>query len=177
MLGKSYTKNAIIGLQIKTQPDLLVVHDQTTIVKNNAKSIVPIYIVNRGQSKVTFVTAELLEPHEGFTLLGPNVYYVGGINSDDSQAAEYEIFVNTTEKYIMIPLKITYKDELENYYEQVENVKVNVFSKEDAIKYGYEKPVATDPLILGIGGIIVLYLLYRFVWQKFRKKKKTEFNE
>jgi len=177
MLGKSYTKNAIIGLQIKTQPDLLVVHDQTTIVKNNAKSIVPISIVNRGQSKVTFVTAELLEPREGFTLLGPNVYYVGGINSDDSQTAEYEIFVNTTEKYIMIPLKIIYKDELENYYEQVENVKVNVFSKEDAIKYGYEKPVATDPLILGIGGIIVLYLLYKFVWKKFRKKKKTEFNE
>ena len=50
-------------------------------------------------------------------------------------------------------------------------------NKEDAIKYGYEKPVATDPLILGIGGIIVLYLLYRFVWQKFRKKKRTEFNE
>jgi len=177
MLGKKYTKNVIIGLQIRTQPDLLVIHDQTTIVKNNAKNTIPILIVNRGKSKITFVTVELLEPHNGFILLGPNIYYIGGINSDDSETAEYEIFVNTSSKQITIPVKIIYKDELENHYELIENVKVNVFDKEDAIKYGYEKPVATDPLIVAIGGIILLYIVYKFIWQKFKKKRRTEFNE
>lgn len=177
-LGKSYSRSTIISLNIKTEPILLTLHDQTTIVKNGAKNTVPITIVNKGESKIAFTTVTIYEsPDSSYTILSPNIYYVGDINSDDSESAEFQLFVNTSKNEMTVPIKITYKDEIGNTYEQTENVPVKVFSKEDAIKYGFEKPVSTDPLVTGIVVLIIIYLAYKYILPRFRKKKKTEFNE
>ncbi|MCX8202475.1 MAG: hypothetical protein N3G74_01565 [Candidatus Micrarchaeota archaeon] len=178
MLGKSYSKSTIISLDVNTEPALLALHDQTTIVRNNAKSTIPISIINRGESKIAFTTVYFLtDGNAEYTLLSPAVYYIGDINSDDSEVAEFELYINTTDKKINLPIKIVYKDAIGNVYEQKESVEVNVFSKEDALKYGYDKVTATDPIILIAAAFVFLYLVYKFVLPRFRKKKKTEFNE
>lgn len=177
MLGKSYSKNTIISLDVITEPALLALHDQTTIVRNNAKNTVPISIINRGESKIAFTTVELLDSSNEYKILSPNLYYIGDINSDDSEVAEFELYINSTNKEIELPIRITYKDTMGNVHEQYENVKVNVFSKEDAIKYGYDKVTPTDPLILIAGAAVLIYAIYKFILPRFRKKKKTEFNE
>ncbi len=178
MLGKAYSKSTIISLDVNTEPALLALHDQTTIVRNNAKTMVPISIINRGESKIAFTTVYFMaDSSSEYTLLSPDTYYIGDINSDDSEVAEFELYINTTNKKITLPIKIVYKDAIGNVYEQKENVEVNVFSKEDAIKYGYDKVTATDPVILITAAFVLLYLVYKFVLPRFRKKKKTEFNE
>lgn len=178
MLGKSYSKSTIISLDVNTEPALLALHDQATIVRNNARNTIPISIINRGESKIAFTTVKfMVDSNSDYTLLSPDTYYIGDINSDDSETAEFEVYVNTTSKKIELPIKIIYKDAVGNVYEQQENVNVNVFSKEDALKYGYDKVTATDPLILVVIGFIVFYLAYKFIWPRFKKKKKTEFNE
>ncbi|MCS7109615.1 MAG: hypothetical protein NZ903_02350 [Candidatus Micrarchaeota archaeon] len=177
-LGKAYTKSTIISLNVNTEPELLAVHDQTAIVRNNARNVIPISIINRGESKIAFTTVLLAEDwSEDYTVLSPTTYYIGDINSDDSEIAEFELYINTTKNKIEIPIKIIYKDAIGNIYEQKENVEVKVFSKEDALRYGYDKVTPIDPIIIIAAAFVILYLLYRFVLPTLRKKKKTEFNE
>ncbi|MEM3369994.1 MAG: hypothetical protein QXE90_04070, partial [Candidatus Micrarchaeia archaeon] len=117
MLGKSYSKNTIISLDVITEPALLALHDQTTIVRNNAKNTVPISIINRGESKIAFTTVELLDSSNEYKILSPNLYYIGDINSDDSEVAEFELYINSTNKEIELPIRITYKDTMGNVHE------------------------------------------------------------
>ncbi len=177
-LGKNYSKETLTSFQIETEQNIMMVHDQTTIVKNGSKNIVAISIINKAMSKVTFMTATIGEsPENAYTVLSPTVYYIGDINSDDSETAEFELFVDTNENRMTVPITIEYRDGVGNSYTETQNVNVNVFSKDDAIKYGYEKAMAIDPLLIGIFAVIVIYVAYKYVLPRFRKKKKTEFSE
>lgn len=177
-LGESYSKETITSLQIGTEQNIMMVHDQAVIVRNGSKNMVAISIINKALSKVTFMTATIGESPEGaYTILSPKVYYVGDINSDDSETAEFELFIETDKNSMGVPITIAYKDEVGNSYTETQDVNVNVFSRDDAIKYGYEKAMATDPLMIGVFAVIVIYIAYKYVLPRFRKKKRSEFNE
>ena len=171
-LGKSYSKSVLTSLLVKTEPSLMMIHEQTTVVKNGTKNSVTISIINKGLSQVKFMTASLADSVSGdYQILTPKQVYVGDINSDDSETAEYDLFINTEGSQMTLPLTVTYEDTLGNSYTEAANVQVNVFNGRTAVQYGLEKAAVSDPIMMGAAGLVLLYVLYR-VFKAVTGKKK-----
>jgi len=172
-LGKSYSKNVLTSLLVKTEPSLMMVHEQTTVVKNGTKNSVTISIINKGLSQVKFMTASLSDSASGdYQILTPKQVYVGDINSDDSETAEYDLFISTDSSQMTLPLTVTYEDTLGNSYTETGNVQVNVFNGQTAVQYGLEKAAVSDPILMGAAGLIGLYVLYRIFKAATGKRKQ-----
>jgi hypothetical protein len=172
-LGTNYSKSTIIALTVEPkEPELFVTHEQTTYIRNEMKNSVTISIVNKGAAAVKFLTAEL-GSGEGYQILTPKQIYIGGINSDDSETAEYDLFINNSLPQIQLPISITFSDAEGNNYSMQQKVEVKVFSKESAIQFGIDKVMNTDPLITGLIAVILLYVLYRAIKFIFFRKKKV----
>jgi hypothetical protein len=171
-LGRNYTKSTIIALTVQAkQPDILVTQEQTIYIKNEMKNSVTISIVNKGTTQIKFITAEL-GSGEGYQILSPRQIYVGSIPSDDSETAEYDLFINSSLPQIQLPINITFSDVEGNKYSMQKTVEIKVYSREAALKLGIDKSVvATDPLILGLIAIIAIYIIYRIIKFLFFRKK------
>ena len=172
-LGRNYSKNSIIALTIQTKkPELLVISEQSGYIKSGVKNSVTISFINQGDAQIKYLVTEL-QYGSGFQIISPREVYVGSINSDDSQTASFDLFINTTDNRVQLPLTVKYSDIDGNEYSTSTSVDVNVFTKEAAVSYGLEKVVSSDPLIFALGAIIVIYILYRLIKFVFVKKKKT----
>jgi len=171
-LNKNYSKDALTSLSIRTLPEVFIVHEQIDIIRNGTKNSVTASIVNRGLSKIKFMTATLGDSESGdYVILSPPSVYVGDINSDDSETAQFDLFINTTKQSILIPLSVEFKDESGNNYTVSEMISIRVFTEEEAVRYGFENAVTTDPLLLGVIAIIGIYVLYRVY--RFATKRKS----
>jgi len=172
-LGTNYSKNTIIALTIEPkEPEIFVTHEQTTYIRNEMKNSVTISIVNKGTTAVKFLTADL-GSGDGYQILTPKQIYIGGIISDDSETAEYDLFINSSLPQIQLPLTISFSDAEGNNYTLQQKVEVKIYSKESAIQFGIDKVVNTDPLVTGLILIIGLYVLYRVIKFLFFRKKKA----
>jgi len=172
-LGTNYSKSTIIALTIEPkEPEILIAHEQTTYIRNEMKNSVTISIVNKGTASVKFLTAEL-SSGEGYQILTPKQVYLGGIISDDSETAEYDLFINSSLPQIQLPIEISFSDAEGNKYSIQKTVEIKVYSKEAAIQLGIDKVVNTDPLVTGLIAIILLYVLYRAIKFIFFRKKKV----
>lgn len=165
-LGTEYTKNDIIGIVVNSEPDLSVILDQTTISKAGQKGEVSIRFINKGLTDIKFVDA-IIGEQDSFDLLSTNEVYLGNIDSDDYENADYEIFVKPTDAgKLFLPLHYEYMDANNNKYSKDIEIEVKLFSEEEQKQYMTpEKSNMT--IFLVIGGVIVLFVLYRI----FRKKK------
>ena len=172
-LGSNYTKSTITALTVQTeQPELFITHEQTTYIRNGTKNAVAISIVNNGKAQVKFLSAEL-QDGAGYAILSPRRVYVGGIPSDDSEAAEFDLFIDTSEDKILLPLTVSFSDVDGKGYTLTKTVEAKVYSKDSAIRLGIDKAVTSDPVVLGLAAVIALYVLYRIVRFLFFRKKKV----
>lgn len=168
-LGNNYSKETIVSLTVASKPNIMTVYEKTGLIKNEAKNAVTLSIINKGLSQVKFMTAKL-DPSGGYTLLSPADVYIGNINSDDSETAEFDLYINTTASKISLPLIVTYRDISERTYTEKFIVSVDVYTKELAIKYGLEKQTSVDPVLIAILGLAGLYIIYKLIRFLFRKK-------
>ncbi|MEM2974248.1 MAG: hypothetical protein QW112_01305 [Candidatus Micrarchaeia archaeon] len=172
ILGNVYTKNSIISITVQADlPNVLLVHEQTNYILNEARNSVTISVVNIGDTQIKYVTAEL-GSDEGYILLSPREMYVGSINSDDSETLEFDLFINSSLPQIYLPLTLTFSDVEGNSYKIYRTVEIKVYSKEAALQLGIENAVTTDPLVIVIISIIVLYIFYQVVKFLFFRKKR-----
>lgn len=165
-LGTEYTKNDIIGIVVNSEPDLSVILDQTTIDKSGKKGEVSIRFINKGLTDIKFVDATITE-QDSFDLLSTSEVYLGNIDSDDYENADYEIYVKPTEnKKLFLPLHYEYMDANNNKYSKDIEIELKLFSEEEQKQYATPEK-SNKAIFLVIGGVIVLFVLYRI----FRKKK------
>ncbi len=168
-LETQYVKTDIIGLIVGTKPDLSVVIDETELHVGRRTGNVIIRFINKGFSDVKFLDVNLRETDE-FELLSSSEVYVGNVDSDDYETAEYEIYMTNgaarEEKTITLPLYIEYKDANNNVYTEEYDLPLKILEPE---KLGIQSGVGTGTVLLVvivIGAIVFFYLRRR------RKKKK-----
>jgi hypothetical protein len=107
--GTSTEKEDFIGLKISSLPDLLVTIDSSEITNKQRRGDISIKIVNRGLTDLKLATATVKEGDKYSLLSGKDVY-VGNIDTDDFETAEYTIALRTFDKIIDIPLTLHYRD-------------------------------------------------------------------
>ena len=109
-LGNEYSRGSKIGLILGSEPDLSVSIDSTTIYQAGKKGEIAVKIVNKGVSDIKLLNVKL-EESDSYSIISPSEVYVGNIDSDDYETADFTLFVkNTKEKKAVLPITLEYKD-------------------------------------------------------------------
>ena len=167
-LGKSYLKNQTIGLIIGAKPDLSITLDSSEIFEASKSGEIVIKIVNKGVTDIKFMNIKL-QKSDNFQIISNDEAYLGNIDSDDFETADFNIFVEKIkEKSITIPILIEYKDANNNNFKKEIDLNLNLYSSIEAkrlgLKQGNKFTGILIVLIIVVGGV--------YFYMKKRKKNK-----
>jgi len=166
-VGTHYGKDDIISLIVGDEPDLSIMVDNSEIYKKNSFGTVIIKFVNKGLSDVKLLNIKLAET-DSFEVVSPEEVYIGNIDSDDYETAEFDIYVGDADE-LVLPVELEYMDANNKKFSESREVKLRLFSSSEAKRYGLE-----ESRIVGIIIIVIIVALgvYFFYWRRKKKKKK-----
>jgi len=168
-LGNEYARNNSIGLLIGSEPDLAVTLDSTTIYQSGKMGEVTVKIVNKGVSDIKLLNVKLAEGG-GYKVLSPNEVYVGNIDSDDYETADFTLFVEKTkEKKAVLPIRLEYKDANNMEYLDLINLELPLYDASEAKKFGFVKGNGKMGIFIMLAIVVAGFFGYR-KWKKRKKK-------
>ena len=169
-LGNVYSKNNTIGIIIGDIPDLEVSLRSSTLVQPKTKGTITLQFVNKGVTGVKFLYTSLVPTGE-YEIIGPSVAYIGKIDSDDYDTADFILYTDSSAD-VIIPLHIEYRDANNELYIRDEKITLPIYSSSEAKRFGLAKgngiigPIIT--IVIIVAGVLG-YMQYR----KKRKEKKA----
>lgn len=167
-LGKKYYKNQTMGITIGAKPDLSITLDESDVIESSKAGEVVIKVVNKGVTNIKFMNIKII-PRNEYKILSNNEAYLGNIDSDDFETADFDVFVKKTDKEsITIPFSVEYKDANNNNYKNIIELKLNLYTSSEAKKFGLKE----ENSFVGILIIIIIVLVGLWYYRKYRKKKK-----
>src|SRR3989338_11090752 len=135
-LGKTYFKNSTLGFVVGAKPDLSVTLDTTEVYEAKKPGEVVIKVVNKGVTDIKFANVRLMSSKD-FRILSNDEDYLGNIDSDDYETAEFKIYVeNKKDKKIILPISIEYMDANNNEYKTEMNIEMPLYSTSEAKRFG-----------------------------------------
>ena len=167
-LGTKYTKNGTIGLIIGSEPDLLIDLENSEVYTKRKAGKVSIKFVNRGLTDIKFLTVTL-KPSENYVVVGSENVYIGDVDSDDYETAEFKIYVKGTDNgKVILPLKLEFKDANNDGYVQDYNFELKLYSSREAKKYGLRQGNNIVGIVITLAIIVGGFFAYR----KWKKRKR-----
>lgn len=165
--GASHTKNDYISLIVGTEPDIVVLLDSQTFHSSGARGDITVKFVNKGVTDAKFLNLEV-KPSEDFELLSPAIVYLGKLDSDDFETADFTLYAKpTSEDYLVVPLSVDYTDANNQAYHQDVELKVRLYSSAELKRYGFS---GGSPLV----GIIIILLIVGGGYYIYRRRKKAK---
>lgn len=168
-LGKVYVRNDTIGFIVGAKPELSVTLDESTIFEKEKTGEIVVKVVNKGVTDIKFVSLKLVQS-DGYEMLSNEEVYLGNIDSDDFETADFKLFVKKTKnKAVKIPIIMEYKDANNNDYKQSIELDLNLYSASEAKKFGLKEGNG----LVGILIVIVIVGAGLFYYRRYGKKKKA----
>ncbi len=171
LFGQNFSQSNIVGIAVYDEPEYIVNLEESDIYVDGNKGRVIISISNTGPSDINYLTLKLLDS-EDYEILSTDTIYVGNLESDDFETAEYDLFVKTDKKNVPLQLKMTYKDNYNNDFEKkIVLPGMKIFTQGEAVKFGLVKANSKAGMILPlmIFGLMALFWVYMFI--DLRKNK------
>ncbi len=162
-LGRNYSKSNIITIIVGDEPDVSVGIDSSTIYTAGAAGEITVKIVNKGLPDMKFVNVKLTKD-EKYRIISPAEIYIGNIDSDDYETADFKLYVEkTSDKKIVLPLTVEYKDANNKDYKNIVNLELPLYGYFETKKLGLKKQSKSWLYVLLIVlAAIIGYLAYRF---------------
>lgn len=169
--GTSYTKEDIIGLAISSEPQLAVYMETSDSFTGGTTGSVVFSVSNTGPTQAKYVTI-VLEPSEDYEIIGSDRSYIGNLDSDDFDTAEFKISVGNSLNSTKIPVtaSVSYKDAYNNVLSKEYQQYLTIYSNEDMIRLGKIKQESgSGGLIIAVVVVVILFLAYR----RFTRRKSN----
>jgi hypothetical protein len=168
--GEDYTREGVVGLMVDSVPELSINIDKNNIYSAGAKGNVEIKIVNKGFSDIKFLDV-LLEGNEEFEVLSNPDVYIGKLDSDDYETAEYELMINKDVKEkVVLPLNIEYRDANGQLFQKEMPLEIKLFTGEELKKRQNGQSSPLVPIIV----VVVVLVAGFFIWRARSKKSKKK---
>lgn len=169
-LGNPYNKSITTALIIGTIPDLSATLETTEIYQSGEKGEVSVRFVNKGLGDIKLLNVILAE-NPNYEILTPYEVYIGNIDSDDYESADFMLKANdNVGDKLILPLTLNYMDSNNNEYEEKVNIEIKLYGNEQAKNLGLTQGNGSAGLIVVIVIVIVGIGFYIF-WKKRKKKK------
>lgn len=170
-LGNNYTNDDnIIGIRIGEKPDLSLTIDSSEIYKQGQVGEIAVKFVNKGVSDIKLVNSRMRES-DSYEIISPSEYYVGDIDSDDYETAEFKIYLKEGKDSVKIPVEVEYLSANNIEYNKIYDLDLKLYSDSEAKRLGMAGGgsglTGFIILIVIVGGGVYLYRK----WKKRRKKK------
>lgn len=155
-------------------PGIEVGLESFDIFSGGKRGTVTFHVINRGDLDVKYLVMELL-PTEQYEIISPSRIYIGEMESDDFETAEFEIYVNENVaqdagQKIKLSTFIDYTDANDKKYSETLSNNLRVYSSNELSKMNLGPGTPSSQyLIMVLGAGVVLFFLYRHY-----KKKKRE---
>ncbi|MCK4670444.1 MAG: COG1361 S-layer family protein [Nanoarchaeota archaeon] len=163
------------GIPVYEEPDYRLTIADVEVGKGevflpDTKGQVVIAFSNTGRGDINALNIKLL-PSDDYTIITKDELYVGDLESDDYETAEFDIFVRKVIGDIPLDVELTYKDSENTKFEEQVQLVLKVYNKREAAKLGL------IPKKGPAGSIIVLLIIigagyWYYKRQKKQKKKK-----
>lgn len=167
--------NELIGtvsITINAKPQIVVSAQESSLIKGTTGKIT-LMIVNSGLGGSKFLTVGVSSV-QGITLTSPSNVYIGNIDSNDFDTADFNIFVNTNApSTINLPVQVTYTDSTNNQITENQIISVKTYTQKEAISLGLAKGNSTFIIILVVVLVIIIFLIYRRARKKRRNNGRT----
>lgn len=166
-IGEKKQDNYTLSIIIKSTPKLFVIIENSEIYKGNDIGDVSIKFINNGLSDIKFLTVEL-EETDDYDIISSPKKYIGDVDSNDFDSIDFRLKMNRKKDSAILPLKIDYKDSLNNNYEEKSELKLEIRSAKEIGKSNEKITFYIIAAIIFI--IIIVYYFYRK--SKIAKHKK-----
>ena len=162
--GEEHEIEDILAISVYETPQLRTYVKRNSVDSNTGQGDITIEIANAGISNLKLVEL-LIQPSDSFTLLSPsNYFYIGDIDSDDTESEDIMIHTNTRGDF-SIPVTINYRDLNNMQYSEQINVPITILSKSNTYEYGLAQRSYSGLIFI----IILITAIAGFVWYKRRK--------
>ena len=110
-----------------------------------------------------------LDKSDKYRVISPSEVYIGNIDSDDYETADFKLYIErTSDKKIVLPLAVEYKDANNKNYKSIVNLELPLYSSSEAKKLGLAEGNGKSGWIILIVLAVAGFFGYRY-WKKRRK--------
>ncbi len=164
--GAKHTLEKIIGIEVDGKPRIKAVVSESDPFTTGTKGKVTVEVINNGFADVKFLEIKMLSG-DGYNVLPAGEAYIGDLDSDDSETADFEVEAGRGEGTLPLNVEITY-NEKNSDVKHTENftLYLNVLSEQEyAEKVGGNGRLLSKILMLPllIITIVMLWFVYRLV--------------
>ncbi|MFH1065006.1 MAG: hypothetical protein V1734_00685 [Nanoarchaeota archaeon] len=130
--GQLYNISDVIGIMVGAEPKISVALDSTELTKSTKTGKLVLKVVNYGTEDIKFARL-MVDAGSGFSLLSSAETYIGNVDSDDYETAEFRVTVSS-DKFSM-PVTLNYMDSNNKEYTEQQDVVITLYTpKELGIK-------------------------------------------
>lgn len=160
----------VVSIVVNAKPQIDISSESTLIKGTQGK--ISLKIVNSGLGNAKFLSVSLSD-FSAMQITGSNQVYIGNIDSNDFDTADFNVFVSpTASSSINIPVELNYTDSGNNQITVTKIISVNAYTHEEAVNLGLIARNNTFVIVIIIAVVLVLFLIYR----RIRKRNKTKRN-
>lgn len=165
--GQSRAVSSSLGAIVDSPAEYVLNLEDTSVYVPDSKGTIVVSLSNIAAGDLKFVTLSLLSDSQ-YTILSPATVYLGTLESDDFETAEYEIYIKPgVEQSIALALDVSYKDSYNNAYKDHQTLTIPIYSSGEAQNYGLvEKTSSWWVWIL----VVVILIVSWWAWRRHTKK-------
>lgn len=165
-------KTELISVIVNSDSELKVSSRDSNVLIKGRENTLSIKIVNSGLSDVKFVYASVPDI-SGIKFISEKEQYIGDIDSDDFDSISYNVYISeSASSNVNLPVTLRFRDATNKEFTETQVINLRTYSLKEAQKLGIVKKPSYAIYII-IGSLIPVYIIYRTIKKK-RKKKKLE---
>lgn len=182
-LGDNYTKNDLIGLIIGDVPELRAEVKSNEIYSSRGSGKIILNFVNTGLTDIKSLNVNLEEPikdfkifgvklwtSKGYEILSSNNIYIGDVDVDDDETAEFRLKLKGVNK-VTLPLSVEYRDANNREYNQKLDVELKIYNAKDM---GVSKGRGWWKTLLILAVLIIFYVFFYTAYKRWKKDNEDE---
>ncbi|MBI3033029.1 hypothetical protein HYY69_06150 [Candidatus Woesearchaeota archaeon] len=157
--GKKSTKQNTITIVLDSTPDYILTLEDTSVFTKRQKGKVVFSLSNTGSSNINFATISLEETND-YKVISKSSEYLGNLESDDFETAEFTIYTDDVKNEIPLKVVFTYKDNYNQAYTEKFTIPLKIYSPYTAKKLGLVASKSSIGLFVVILIVIAVGIYY-----------------
>lgn len=124
-IGQLYNISDVVGVMVGSDPKISVALDSTELTKSTKTGKLVLKVINYGSEDVKFARIKVIAG-SGFSLLSPAETYIGNVDSDDYETAEFR--VDASADSFTIPVELSFMDSNNKEYTEQQEVAITLYT-------------------------------------------------
>ncbi len=133
--GNEYEKTTYISVVVDAEPEYVLNLEESDVYQEGQNGNIVVSLSNIGIANINYATLTIL-PSEDYIILSTDTVYIGNLESDDYETAQYKIYADNYKEELPLKFRLVYKDAYNKEYDEQITLTTKMFTSWEAKKYG-----------------------------------------